>query len=615
MIEPLLRQLKAVNNDQKNNFGANAGIDYEIDKRFSLTTKFGYNSQNNYGYSYVPDISIYDSIGDEVSVGSQNSYVVNDTYRRESINWYGGLNYSEEFNGHKVTAMALASYERYDYKGFEAGVYGIQNGEMSDAVLDMGTFNPWVDSYNSYTDQIFGTVARVMYSYKSRYMLSGSVRGDASSKFSADNRWGCFPSISGGWNVSEEAFWRPFKNIVNAFKLRASYGMTGNQSFTSYSYMSSVAQGYDYSYGSDIQYGQTQVSYSNPDVKWETTVQTNIGVDLSFLNNSITFSADIYNTEKRDMLAQVKLPGSVGTGTSTDAIVTQNVGNMTNKGIELQANYNKVFNKNLKLRAGVNFSKNVNKVTQLATGNSIMYNSNSVLVSGDPNSVVTVFAEGYEAGAFFLYKTDGIVNTEEKLTAFREIKPDAEMGDLIFVDTSGDGELSDADRVYCGSGLPDFEMGFNLGLSFKGFDLETNWFASVGAEIMNGTEAISYDRQRNANLVYQYSDVNTSSSIPTYRGTGKEHMNYIGYSDVWMEDGSYLRLKAITLGYTFPKSMIKKVRLSNLRVYITGQNLLTVTGYTGMDPELGGDGLTTRGLDKGQYPLSKKVMVGLKLGF
>lgn len=615
MIEPLLRQLKAVNNDQKTTFATNVGIDYEINKQFSLTTKFGYNCQNNYGYSYVPDISIYDSIGEEVSIGSQSSYVSNDTYRRESINWYGGLNYNEEFNGHKITGMALASYERYDYKGFEAGIYGVQNGEMDDAVLDMGTFNPWVDSYNSYTDQLFGAVGRVMYSYKDRYLLSGSVRGDASSKFSAENRWGCFPSISGGWNISEESFWQPFKKVVNAFKLRASYGMTGNQSFTSYSYMSSVAQGYDYSYGSDVEYGQTQISYANPDVKWETTVQTNIGLDLSFLSNSITFSADVYNTDKRDMLAQVKLPASVGAGTSTDAIVTQNVGNMTNKGIELQANYNKVFKNKLKLRAGVNFSKNINEVTSLATGNSIMYNSNSTLVSGDSNSVVTVFAEGYEAGAFFLYQTAGIVNTEEKLTAFREIKPDAEMGDLIFVDTNNDSELSDADRVYCGSGVPDFEMGFNLGFSYKGFDIETNWFASVGAEIMNGVEAVSYSIQRNANLVYQYSDVNTSSNIPTYRGTSTEHMNYIGYSDIWMEDGSYLRLKAVTIGYTFPQGMIKKLKLTNLRVYITGQNLLTLTGYTGMDPEVGGNGLTTRGLDKGQYPLSKKVMVGLKLGF
>lgn len=615
MIEPLIRQMQTIDNDKKNSFSGNLGINYKISKSLSFDTKVGYTNQMIYGYKYVPSISIYDSVGDEVSVGSDNSYIQNDITRKESINWYGGLNYEKNFNGHKVTGMALASYELYDYKGFEAGAYGVQSGDMSEAVLDMATYKTWADSYNYYTDRLFGAVARGMYSYKDRYLLSASVRADASSKFSKDNRWGVFPSVSGGWNISEEKFWSGLRNKVNALKLRASYGMTGNQSFTSYSYLSTVAQGYDYSFGSNIEYGQTQVSYSNPDVKWETTIQTNIGIDVAFLDNSILFSADFYNTNKRDMLAKVLLPASVGAGTSTNAIIYQNVGNMNNKGIELQASYTKVFRNKFRLNVGANFSKNINEVKELASGNSIMYNSNSILTTGDSNAVTTVFAEGYEAGAFFLYKTNGIVKTEAQLTEFRKIKPDAEMGDLIFVDTNDDGSLSDADRVYCGSGVPDFEIGFNLGFNFKGFDFMTNWFASVGAEALNGVNAMSYYNQRNANLINQWSEINPTSDIPVYRGTGKEHMNYIGYSDLWVEDGSYLRLKAVTLGYTFNKKKIAKLNMTTLRVYITGQNLLTFTPYTGLDPELGGDGLTTRGLDKGQYPQSKKVMVGVKIGF
>lgn len=615
MIEPLIRQMQSVNNTKKNTYSANMGVDYEISKTLSLTTKFGYSNLMTYGYKYVPSISIYDSLGDEVSVGADNSYVSNSSTRKESITWHGGINYNKTINGHKFTGMALVSYEMYDYMGFEAGSYGVQNGTMSDAVLDMGTFKTWIDSYDYYTDRLFGTVGRLMYSYKDRYLLSGSVRADASSKFSEENRWGVFPSLSGGWNISEEKFWQNCRHVVNSFKLRASYGMTGNQSFTSYNYLSTVAQGYDYSFGSTSEYGQTQISYSNPDLKWETTIQTNIGVDLSFLDNSISFSADVYNTDKKDMLAKVLLPASVGAGTSTDAIVYQNVGNMTNQGVELQLSYNKVVNKDFRFNAGINYSKNINTVTSLASGNSIMYNSNSILTSGDSNSVTTVFAEGYEAGAFFLYKTAGIVDSQEKLEEFQKIKPDAQMGDLIFVDSDSDGSLSDSDRVYCGSGLPDFEIGFNFGVNYKGFDLSTNWFASIGADVLNGVEALSYYNQRNGNLMNQWSESNTTSTIPAYRGTGKEHMNYISYSDVWLEDGSYLRLKAITLGYTFPKAKIQKLHLSTLRLYVTGQNLLTFTGYTGLDPELGGDGITTRGLDKGQYPASKKVMVGLKVGF
>ncbi len=614
VVEPLLRAINSKTETLNNNFNGNINIARNITDDLTISTRLGYGLTSSYAYYFVPDISIYDSLDDVVSSGSTYSTVKNTAYRNESLNWEAALNYSKEFGKHKLTATAVTTYEQYDYRGFYAQMWGIENNGEDDAVLGMGTYGNTAQSLDYYTDRLFGTMGRIMYSYDERYLLSASLRADASSKFSENNRWGYFPSVSAGWNVSDEKFWQPISRTFNSLKIRASYGQTGNQSFSSYSYTNSLVQGYDYVYGSSVSYGQTLINYSNSDVKWETTIQTNFGFDAGFLNNKFTLSADLYNTNKRDMLSDVKLPASTGAGTSSDAVVVQNIGNMTNKGYEISFTYKDTFSNGLSLNASINFSQNDNVVTKLSDNNSIIYTT-AILIPGDSSSTITAFAEGYEAGSFFVYETAGVANTEDKLAEFQKVKADAQMGDMIFVDQNGDNQLTDDDRVYCGSGLADYEMGFNLGLTWKGFDFSTNWFASVGSEIMNGVEALSYDKGRNSNLVYQWSEHNTTSEVPTYRGTGKEHMNYIGYSDLWVEDGSYLRMKAITLGYTLPEDLTKKLHANTIRVFVTGQNLLTFTGYTGMDPEIGGNGLSTRGLDKGGYPVSEKYMAGVKFVF
>ncbi|MFR9608271.1 MAG: SusC/RagA family TonB-linked outer membrane protein, partial [Rikenellaceae bacterium] len=614
VVEPFLRALNSKTETLNNNFNGNINIARNITKDLVVSTRIGYGITSSYGYYFVPDISIYDSIGDEVSSGSTYSTVKNTAYRNESLNWEGALNYVKQLDKHKITGTLVSTYEQYDYKGFYAQMWGIENDGADDAVLNMGTWGDTASSLDYYTDRLFGTLGRLMYSYDERYLFSASLRADASSKFSDENRWGYFPSVSAGWNISDEKFWEPISRTFNSLKFRVSYGQTGNQSFTSYSYQNTLVQNYDYVYGSSTSYGQTLVNYSNSDVKWETTIQTNIGFDAGFMNNKFTLTADLYNTDKRDMLSDVKLPASTGAGTSTDVVVVQNIGNMTNKGYEISFSYKDTFSNGLGINTSINFSTNENVVTKLSDTNSIIYTT-AILIPGDSSSTITAFAEGYEAGSFFVYETAGVANTEEKLAAFQEIKADAQMGDMIFVDQNGDGQLTDDDRIYCGSGLADYEIGFNLGLTWKGFDFSTNWYASVGAEIMNGVEALSYDKGRNANLVYQWSEHNTTSEVPTYRGSGKEHMNYIGYSDLWVEDGSYLRMKTITLGYTLPKSVTNSININSIRVYVTGQNLLTFTGYTGMDPEIGGNGLSTRGLDKGGYPISEKYMAGFNIVF
>lgn len=613
-VSILLRAFQTKDVTNKNTFSGNLGFDYEIIKSLTFTTKLGINLNNTYRENFVPNASIYDSEGTEVSKGSNLSKAMNESTRRFSMSWFGGFNYNTIFNkSHKLSVNALASYELYDFKGFDGGRYGVLNNDVE--VINGASQRPFANSKIFYTDKLLGFIGRAQYSFKEKYLLSLSMRADASSKFAKENRWGFFPSVSGGWNISDERFWKGLSRIVNTFKVRASYGTTGNQSFPSYSYITTVNAGLDYPTASGgVNYGSALTTFASPDVKWETSIQTNIGFDLAFLRNMFTLSGDFYKTDKKDMLATVKLPASSGVGTGNNSLITKNIGNMVNKGLELNLGY-KYAKRKFTLSTNLNFSKNVNEITDLGGNDAIMYNSNSMIINGDPNSVTTVFAEGYEAGAFFLYKTAGVANTVEKLTEYQKIKPDAKMGDLIFKDMDGDGAITNNDRTYCGSGLPDFEMGLNLNITYKKFDLSTQWFASVGNEIINGAEALSFNSGRNRALLYQWSEANTTSNIPAYRGDGKNHMNYIGYSDLWVEDGSFLRMKALTLGYTLPKALVSRCKLSNVRFFITGQNLITLTKYTGMDPEIGGNGLSTRGLDKGGYPISKKYMFGVKLDF
>lgn len=271
-VSMLLRAFQTKDETNKNTFSGNFGFDYELFKSFTFTTKVGINLNNTYRENFVPNASVYDSEGTEVSVGSSSSKAMNEATRRFSLSWFGGFNYNTTFNkSHKLAVNALASYEQYDFKGFDAGRYGVMNNDIE--VINGASRRPFANSKTFYTDRLLGFIGRVQYSFKEKYLLSLSARADASSKFAKENRWGFFPSVSGGWNVSDEKFWRKLSRVMNTFKIRASYGTTGNQSFPSYSYISTVKSGIDYPTASgSVNYGSILTTYANPDVKWETSI-------------------------------------------------------------------------------------------------------------------------------------------------------------------------------------------------------------------------------------------------------------------------------------------------------------------------------------------------------
>jgi TonB-linked SusC/RagA family outer membrane protein len=540
-----------------------------------------------------------------------------------------GLRYQKQFNNHKLTMQAVYTLEDLVYSTFYARKEGVLDNSIS--VLDGTSINPEVGSGKDYRDKQIGTLGRILYDYKGKYLLSVSARYDGSSKFASKYRWGLFPSVSAAWNVSDEKFWSPIKPTINSFKVRLGRGTVGNNRFSSYSYAAGISFNKDYAFGPDASdvliSGAIQDEFSNAEVKWETSVQWNGGFDLAMFNNKLTFTGEIYDTQKKDMLFPVTIPASAsGSDSSTPKTVTLNVGDMTNKGIELSLGYRA---KTGKVNWGINsiFSTNENKITRMITDAKFVLTDDTGLMSGyQSQSKVTALAEGYEAGAFFIYETNGVVHTPEQLAAYKEIAPTAQMGDLIYVDQltidtdsdgipdAADGKITESDRVYKGSGLPEYEVGLAFNADYKGFDFSMQWYSAIGHEIMNGSNAFAYSVGRHKDMIYAWSETNNDSPIPAYRGGAKNHDNYKGYTDLWLEDGTYLRLKNITLGYSFSQSLLKKIGIAKTRIYVTAQNPITITNYTGYDPEVGGS-IKSRGLDKGNYPVTSLYVVGLNLNF
>lgn len=622
--EALNQALRRQDKGNKDRINASLSVNRKLSESFNFVTRIGVSVTNEIRNIFKPSFTLYDLENDEDITDETKSGVIAISSRTNKFSWDGSLNYKKKFGKHTVSATAALALEEDSFQSFDASIQGVSNNNL--LVLDGGTVNQLVNSgYNpdingtsdNYNKKTVGTIARVQYNYKGKYLLSALARYDGSSRFGSEYRWGVFPSLSAAWNISDENFWKPMKATINNFKLRLSHGTVGNDSFADYEYASTIAPFGDYVFDENDNgelFGTTILSYANADVKWETSISNNIGIDLSFLRNKITVTADYYNTQKRDMLFPVTLPGSAGA--YYDNLLVLNIGDMVNQGFEFATNYKGNVGKS-KLKLGATFTTNSNKITKMQDGVTITPNNNVRLVNETAQATVSFIAVGHEAGAFFLYETNGVVQTDEQLAAYKllEGREDAEKGDLIYVDTNNDGKINNADRVYKGSGLPDFEYGFNLNWSLADFDLSMNWYGTVGAEVLNGNKAASYNYERHQDLTNMWTPNNPTSQIPIFRGDAGDHYNYSGLTDYWLENGDYLRLKQISLGYSLPKETATKLGLDKFRLFLTAQNALTFTKYSGYDPEVGSNNVARRGIDNSRYPLAAIYSFGLNINF
>lgn len=615
-ISFLGQKLSQTNTRESHYFDVNINASYDITKELKFTTRAAVSYNNGTQIAVNP---IFVAVRDDgTRIQNQPSSVTNASTLQKKQTWDGFLNYKKSFGSHNINLTLAYSAERYTYSQFLARKFDLFNNDITvlnnalqdEAYVESGT-NRWTQDRET---TLIGSLFRAQYNYRGKYLFNAFVRRDGSSKFSKDP-YGIFPSVSVGWNVHDEEFWAPLKRVVSQFKLRASRGTTGNNGAPDYGFAPVIQLSRDYVFGGasgEVLYrGATQEVFVEPDVKWETSVSKNIGLDMAMFQNKLTLNVDLYQTDKEDMLLPVLVPTSSGAG-SADASVVRNVGNMVNKGVEVALGYRHrgKFSWNV---AGT-FTKNVNEVTKMHESNPVIWFDDST-ISGHSNDqdLTTLVREGYEAGAFFLHKTDGVVSTQEQLDAYRLIDPNAGFGDLIYVDENGDGVIDINDRTYAGSGIPDFEAGLNFGANYKGFDFSMQWYGAFGGDILNGNKALAYKSANHQELLYQWTTFNNESLVPVDRGA--THNNYRGHTDYWLEDGTFLRLRNITLGYRIPKKTTQKIGINKLRVYVAAQNALTFTKYTGYDPEVGGNGLSTRGIDKGRYPVSAQIRGGVQLEF
>ncbi|MBT2159677.1 SusC/RagA family TonB-linked outer membrane protein [Zobellia barbeyronii] len=622
-LNTVAQNIKRRDRERTDKINASLSVTRNIAEGLNFTSRIGTNVTNTIRNIFRPKFELIDIATGFSEVDPLKSGVSAEASRLSTFSWDGSLNYKKSFGNHNIDALVSSSFDERNFQSFLAG----RNGVVSNAVqvLNGSSQDQTADSGFNYVRKNVGFLGRLQYNYKGKYLLSVLARRDASSKFGKDFRWGTFPSISAAWNVSDEGFWKNLLPTINNFKIRASQGTVGNDSFGDYVFASTVSQERDYIFDENdlnVTLGSAIVQYANPSVKWETSVSNNIGIDLGFFNNKFTLTADYYVTNKEDMLFPIRLPGSTGVVNGQPQNVTLNIGDMTNKGLEIGANYRANLGQST-LSMGATFTKNRNEITRMAEGNDLIFNPNAQLL-GSP---VTVFVVGREAAAFYLHQTNGTIKNEAQLEAYKELDINARLGDLMYTDQptvdtnndgipdAGDGVINDNDRVYSGSGLPDFELGFNLNWAYKNFDLSMNWYASVGAEILNGTKADAMTRGRHQNLVNMWTPDNTSSNIPFYIDRAGRHPNYNGDTDLWIENGDYFRLKLVSLGYTLPADVSEKIGMNKLRLFVSAQNPLTLTGYDGYDPEVGGGNIAQRGLDLSKFPLTQLYSLGVNISF
>ena len=451
---------------------------------------------------------------------------------------------------------------------------------------------------------------RVNYAYKDTYLLSATVRADGSSNFARGHRWGIFPSVSAGWVISNEPWFNDGGNF-NFLKLRASWGQNGNASISNFQYLSTISlsssAGYYFDKGT-LSTGAVPGVLANPDVSWETSEQTNIGLDARFFDSRLGITIDGYIKNTKDWLVQAPIASVYGFSSPY-----VNGGDVRNSGIEASIEYGK-YTGTFTWGAKLNGSYNKNKVTRIANAEGIIHGEDDVLSQG--TSEMYRAQVGYPIGYFYGYKTAGVFQNQAQIDATKAKYDDAKPGDLIFVDTNGDGMITDDDRTMIGDPHPDFNVGLNLWLAWKGLDFSVTGYGAFGQQIAKSYRSF-FDRPTDSytrDLLGCWSGEGTSNRLPLW--TTCSDRNWSNISDIYIENGNFFKISNVTLGYDFAK-LLRSSFISKARLYFTAQNLLTITKYSGMDPEIGYgfDEDWVSGIDLGYYPSARTFLVGVNIQF
>lgn len=500
---------------------------------------------------------------------------------------------------HRVGLMAgmSAQWNTNDYLNAQKNVFMFDNVHEMDNGEEMyaigGNETEWA---------LLSYMARVNYSYEDRYLLTATIRRDGSSRFGKKHRWGTFPSVSVAWRASQEK-WFPKNDYINDLKVRAGYGVTGSQaSVGNYSYLASYNTSvYPFGISSDNQTALVSSTLANPYIHWEEVAQTNIGFDASLFNSRVMFSFDAYLKETRDMLVKASIPITSGFEDTTTTYT--NAGKVRNQGIEMSLHTINLTGE-LGWETNLTATYNKNKIKDL--NSDVPYYINQI-----NNSYVTMLAKDYPINVFYGYVTDGIFQNQSEVNT-HAVQPGAEPGDIRFRDLNNDGVINDSDRTVIGNPNPSWLFSMNNSLSYKGFELSVFLQGIAGNKIYNANNidntgmAAAYNQT--TDVLKRWQGEGTSNSMP--RAVFGDPNQNTRVSDRFVENGSYLRLKNITLSYTFPKQWLQKAQIENARLSLSCENVATITGYSGFDPEVG-----INGIDQNRYPISRTFSLGLNFNF
>jgi TonB-linked SusC/RagA family outer membrane protein len=605
LINPVALALERKANMQRNRMLGNLYAEYEFIKDLKLKTSLGadYNTfrRNIFRPSTLP--TSINLIPPSVPTGESRT--------KDVLNWVweNTLFYRTILNNcHTLSFVAGWTAQKEFIDNSQLTATGYPNDLIE--TLNASTLaTNWDTTRQQWS--LLSALARVQYNYRNKYLLSAAIRSDGSSRFGTNNRWGTFPSVSGGWYITEENFMESQRHWLSALKLRASHGISGNFSIGNYEYYATIGDD-NYVLGDTetIAAGLVPTSAGNPDLGWEKTAMTNIGLEIGLFNR-INLEVDVYNSITSDMLLNVPVPEFSGFST-----VLKNIGKLSNKGVEIALSNNNKWD-NFIWNNRLNFSMNRNKVLDLG-------GVGEIFSKGETMDFITKIGE--PIGNYYAYITDGVFMNQEEINIAND--PDdnriakvtnARPGDFKFVDVEKDGVIDSKDKTIVGNYMPDFTYGFSTEIQYRWFDL------SIALQGIYGNEIANINRRYLNSMEGGSGQIEALNRWKSEENPGNGRVNRANRSATGMnsqmstwhiEDGSYLRVRNITFGVTIPKEWTKKANISRARLYFSSQNPFTFTKYSGYNPEVDMKGNTlTQGIDYGTYPLAKSALIGLNLTF
>jgi len=644
--------LYTINNNRSyglNNFLlANTSLEAQIIPGLKIKSNIGINTSNFAGSYFSPE----DNRAFNQYPGSQTTNAFYSQHINSTFNWLweNTLSYDKTFGKHTINFLAGGSEQKTFWNGM--GGSGIPpNGiirdlaQVSNLKLDVN-YPPGSNSGNgSIIKALQSYFGRLTYSYDDKYLLTGTIRRDGSSKFDTDHNYGTFPSGAVAWKAKQESF---LKNVnwLSDLKFRGSYGEVGNEGpILPFQYQGLYSTGYaasvngttmdnlGYPFDKLYQNGTASTQPENAGLKWETDYQTDIGLDATFLNGDLTLTADWYDRRSKDFLLSIAVPAQTGYNYET-----KNIGSIDNKGLEFALNYNHNVSKDFQYGLGLTLSTVDNKLTGINSGAKYIQNFGGLNVPGDGWATFSETYIGQPVGEFYGYKSLGIFQSQGQIDALNAAAvakhgagsvyqhPNTQPGDRYFADTNGDGIVDANDQISLGSPLPKFYGGFDLSATYKAFDFNAYFYGVYGNKILNFQESVlesfqnrSFVGVENVGTDY-YNNYWTPSRPSTVYARAEANDDVEGNnaaSSAYVENGSFLKLKTFTVGYTLPHSLLQSINVSKVRLYVSTQNLFTITSYKGLDPEIGiqGGNPTQNGIDTGTYPSSKYYTIGLDVTF